>query len=86
MGFAVHDLVTTIGLVQISDDVDSVKQATNGASGVTGLLSAATAANTAIQTAKTQISATATKLKSLQQGSLAHAFATEPACTSLGKG
>ena len=77
---AVNDLAS-----QISDDVDTVQKAVKDANGVSGLLSAATAANTAIQAAKTQVSATVTKLKSLQQGGIAHAFATEPACTSLGK-
>ncbi len=69
---------------ELQTDADSIKTAVDGASGISGALTAAASVTGTLTTMKTQISSTYTTLKGLDaKGELKTAFDQSSACTKL---
>ena len=68
----------------LKTDADSIKSAVDGASGISGALTAAASVTSTLSTMKTQISSTYTTLKGLDaNGELKTAFDQSSSCTKL---
>ena len=82
-GQQAQDQINTLAS-DLQADVDTIKNATNGASGVSGIASAVTTAKTTVSTMKTQVSSTFTSLKQLDaKGELTTAFQQADSCQQL---
>lgn len=69
---------------ELKTDVDSIKSAFRGASGLSGVVAAVTTAATTLQTMQTQVSSTFTSLKQLDpKGELTTAFQQASSCKQL---
>ena len=85
-GQQAQDQINTLAS-DLQADVDTIKNATNGASGVSGIASAVTTAKTTVSTMKTQVSSTFTSLKQLDAtGDLTTAFQQADSCQQLTSG
>jgi len=69
---------------QLQADVDTIKSAAEGASGMSDITAAVTTATTTVATMKTQVNATITSLKQLNaKGELTTAFQQSSSCQQL---
>ena len=83
VGQQAQDQIDTL-TTQLQTDVDTIKSAAEGVSGVGGVTAAVTTATTTVSKMKTQINATITSLKQLDaKGALATAFQQSSSCQKL---